>query len=91
MTEIRRPQILLNVHGPESNRALKPAPWRLGSPTSELMGTRRFDFPFLAAKVKTHMGPCRHVLSQMVVAGVMRHQPPIRIMVEKSENSSGTA
>ncbi len=89
--EFRLPTVLLKAHGPESNRALRRAEWSLGSPTSPLMGTRRFDYPFLAARVKTHMGPARHALSQMVVAGIMTHQPPVRILVEKSESSSGRA
>ena len=48
-----------------------------------LLGERRFGFPFLAATVKTNMGPARHALSQMVVCGMMQHQPPVRVVVEK--------
>jgi len=53
------------------------------STEGKLLGERQFGFPFIAATVKTHMGPARHALSQMVVAGTMTHQPPVRVVVEK--------
>jgi hypothetical protein len=34
---------------------------------------------------KSNMGPARHALSQMVVAGVMHHQPAIVIKVNPNE------
>lgn len=57
----------------------------LGSHTSELMGAREFQPAQLSMKSKSHMGPARHALSQMVVAGVMHHQPAIVIKVNPNE------
>lgn len=57
----------------------------LGSHTSELMGFRQFQWSHLSMQTKSHMGPARHALSQMVVAGVMHHQPAIVIKVNPSE------
>lgn len=61
---------------------------RLSPLAQSLYGERAFSFPFLAAMVKTHMGAPRHVLAQMVVAGVVHQHPPVQVIVEKSPESS---
>lgn len=64
-------------------RALRVS--RLGSHVSELMGFRQFQWSHLSMQTKSNMGPARHALSQMVVAGVMHHQPAIVIKVNPNE------
>lgn len=77
---IKQPHIALALN----RKAPHPADTKWLGRVPELFGTRRFGVPFLAATTKVHMGVPRHVLSQMVVAGVMFNQPPVRILVEKS-------
>lgn len=48
---------------------------------SYCMGLRRFGKPMMALHVQQKLGPVRHALSQMVVAGTMTTQPPIRVRV----------
>jgi hypothetical protein len=43
-----------------------------------LRGSRRIARPMMAIATKQNMGPCRHALAQMVVAGVMTVTPPLR-------------
>ncbi len=43
-----------------------------------LFGTRGIKRPMVALTTKQNMGPCRHALAQMVVAGVMTVHPPLR-------------
>lgn len=82
---IKQPRILLHQSRPDRAGApLRRSRVSLGELRSGLHGTRRFVFPFLAAQVKSHWGPARHALSQMVVAGVRYPSPPVRILVEKS-------
>ncbi len=45
------------------------------------MGMRHFGKPMMAITAKQEMGPVRHALSQMVVAGVMTSHPPIQVRV----------
>lgn len=58
---------------------------KFGTHTSQLMGFRAFQWSFLSMTAKSEMGPARHALSQMVVAGVMHHQPAIVIKVNPNE------
>ena len=44
--------------------------------TSVLHGKRTLRFPLIALTTRRSMGPSRHVLSQMVVAGTMTVHPP---------------
>jgi hypothetical protein len=49
------------------------------SPRRDLLfGTRGIKRPMVALVTKQNMGPCRHALAQMVVAGVMTVHPPLR-------------
>lgn len=41
-----------------------------------LIGERQFGWPLMALRTKSELGPCRHALSQMVVAGTMTVFPP---------------
>ena len=43
---------------------------------SVLHGIRTLRFPLIALTTRRSMGPSRHVLSQMVVAGTMTVHPP---------------
>lgn len=47
-----------------------------GTASSVLVGKREFGWPLLALQVQTSIGPCRHALAQMVVAGTMTVFPP---------------
>jgi hypothetical protein len=44
--------------------------------SSVLCGQRVRRYPFIALTTQRSMGPYRHILSQMVVAGTMTVQPP---------------
>jgi hypothetical protein len=46
------------------------------STSSVLHGSRVLRFPLIALTTRRSMGPSRHVLSQMVVAGTMTVNPP---------------
>lgn len=41
-----------------------------------LFGSRQFGWPLMALRTGMDLGPVRHVLSQMVVAGTMTVYPP---------------
>lgn len=43
------------------------------------LGERQFGKPMIALTTQQKLGPVRHALSQMVVAGTMVTQPPIHI------------
>jgi hypothetical protein len=58
-------------------RGLRPR--FFGYEESPLLGTHVFQYAQVASDVVVE--PNRHVLSQMVVAGVMFHQPPIQVRV----------
>lgn len=45
------------------------------------VGVRQFGRPMMALHAKRELGPVRHALSQMVVAGTMVTQPPMTIRV----------
>lgn len=83
---IKQPHIVLHRvrRGEQGAGPLSPSPWHLGERKSRLLGSRKFMLSFLAAATKSHMGPARHALSQMVVAGLMHPSPPVRILVENS-------
>ena len=83
---IKQPNIVLHrdLRGEGLASPLHRSAVDLGTISSRLRGQRRFMFSFLAATTKSHMGPARHALSQMVVAGLMHPSPPVRILVEKS-------
>lgn len=80
MDELVRPDPVLSATRERAMRVFK-----LGSHVSDLMGIRAFQVPNLSMQVKSNMGPARHALSQMVVAGVMHHQPAIVIKVNPNE------
>ena len=75
---IKQPHIALTTNRKAPRKSY--AAWMAQGP--QLYGTRGFGVPFLAATTRIHMGVPRHVLSQMVVAGVMFNQPPVKIFVE---------
>lgn len=61
---------------------------------SQCHGAHSFGRPMMALMAKKNLGPVRHVLSQMVVAGVMIVSPPVQVRVpERSgiEPSRGEA
>lgn len=41
-----------------------------------LLGERNFGWPLMALRTQSNLGPCRHALSQMVVAGTLTVLPP---------------
>lgn len=51
---------------------------------SQCHGTHSFGRPMMALLAKKNLGPVRHVLSQMVVAGVMIVSPPVQVRVSES-------
>lgn len=83
---IKQPNIVLHRvrRGEQGAGPLSPSEVHLGERKSRLLGSRKFMLSFLAASTRSHMGPARHALSQMVVAGLMHPSPPVRILVEKS-------
>jgi hypothetical protein len=50
--------------------------------TSLTCGRRQFGSPMMALQAKKSLGPCRHALTQMVVAGSMVVNPPVQIRIE---------
>jgi len=48
---------------------------------SHCHGAHSFGRPMMALLAKKNLGPVRHVLSQMVVAGVMIVSPPVQVRV----------
>jgi hypothetical protein len=48
---------------------------------SVCMGVRQFGKPMMALVTQQKLGPVRHALSQMVVAGTMTTQPPVQVRV----------
>ena len=51
----------------------------------QLHGERNHVWPMMALRTQPELGDCRHVLSQMVVAGTMSVFPPIHISVSPNE------
>lgn len=56
--------------------------------TAPFQGDRAIKWPMLALRTGMRMGPCRHALSQAVVAGTMIVQPPVVVRVEAPEPTS---
>jgi len=54
--------------------------------TDRLHGERHRVWPMMALEAQPELGDCRHVLSQMVVAGTMSVFPPIHV----SANPNGS-
>lgn len=54
-----------------------------------LLGTRSFGWPLMALQVQSSLGPCRHALSQMVVAGTMTVFPPFMSTRPGNEQDKG--
>lgn len=54
-----------------------------------LLGVRNFGWPLMALRTQTSLGPCRHVLSQMVVAGTMTVFPPFMSTRPGNEQDKG--
>lgn len=51
-----------------------------------LHGDRQFGWPMAALSVQQDLGPVRHALSQMIVAGTMTVFPPIGSATDASRN-----
>ena len=83
MSEIATPRAILSAR---QGTGLHVS--RIGDHASQLMGYRQFRRPYLAMTSSTNMGPARHVLAQMVVAGVVHHQPALIIKVNPNEYSA---
>lgn len=51
---------------------------------SRCHGRRSFGRPMMAMMTKKNLGPVRHVLAQMVVAGIMFNPPPVQVRVPET-------
>lgn len=71
-----RPSLLGRSHEDACRLGLASEP--LSPRRNLLFGTRGIKRPMVALVTKQNMGPCRHALAQMVVAGVMTVHPPLR-------------
>jgi hypothetical protein len=56
-----------------------------GQRDDRLYGERQQKWPMLALEATPDLGNCRHVLSQMVVAGTMDVRPPIFVSTDRGE------
>lgn len=54
-----------------------------------LLGERNFGWPLMALRTQTSIGPCRHAISQMVVAGTMTVFPPFMSTRPGNEQDKG--
>lgn len=54
-----------------------------------LLGVRSFGWPLMALQTQSSLGPCRHALSQMVVAGTMTVFPPFMSTRPGNEQDKG--
>lgn len=83
----RHPSILMrHSHGKAVQLADKTLNFQLsGQVNSYCCGERRFGRPLMALLAKKNLGPCRHALSQMVVAGTMYVQTPVQVKISSVE------
>jgi hypothetical protein len=51
-------------------------------------GRRQFGRPMLALTAKKSLGPVRHILSQMVVAGSMKVNPPVQVRITSTHDGA---
>jgi hypothetical protein len=58
--------------------------------TSFCHGRRQFGRPMMALTAKKSLGPVRHVLSQMVVAGSMKVNAPVQVRITSTQEDEGT-
>jgi hypothetical protein len=56
--------------------------------SSKLNGIHVMRFPLIALTTRRAMGPARHILSQMVVAGTMTVHPPYNPVQPHSDNAA---
>ncbi|HMV67476.1 MAG TPA: hypothetical protein PKA64_11545 [Myxococcota bacterium] len=56
---------------------------------SRCHGRKLLGRPLMAMTAKKSLGPVRHVLSQMVVAGTMVVQPPVEVRVPDGARPAG--
>lgn len=56
---------------------------------SRCHGRKLLGRPLMAMTAKKSLGPVRHVLSQMVVAGTMVVQPPVAVRVPEGVGTAG--
>ncbi len=70
-----RPALLSRCHADARRLARAGAPARVR--IDLLFGSRGIKRPMVALVTKQNLGPCRHALAQMVVAGVMTVHPPL--------------
>lgn len=52
-------------------------------------GKRHFGRPMMALSAKKSLGPVRHALSQMVVAGTMVINPPVQVRITSDTAEEG--
>ncbi len=53
-------------------------------------GRRHFGRPMMALATKKSLGPVRHALSQMVVAGTVLVQQPVQVRITASQGEEGS-
>jgi hypothetical protein len=64
-------------HGVSCSMTVLFSQYQIETQTSSVLhGKRTLRFPLIALTTRRSMGPSRHVLSQMVVAGTMTVHPP---------------
>lgn len=78
--------VMLHAHDEAKKLAERIDPRLAAQRFSTAYGHRQFSYPMLALQAKKKLGPCRHALSQMVVAGTMVVQPPVQVRITSSED-----